>query len=241
MIKRFINIFLLICILACASSCSRSPTSKDYLHATGSFAIPGMNQTDARGMKLTRKALENDDYGRVLFKYTTYNEIFEKDVDAYVIMQKHGEDSGGYYICFYEDICYSLSCETESDVLDLKALNDWDQPLYTNKMAKRYFSMTYSGIINDENTLSLDIWKIRDKIESSLQVDSSIVDSFDFVDDGNGKVVCTVLLKNSEKQEVYFAITDKSYEIKYVKINDLNEYPQVYAKFKQDNGWNYGN
>ena len=95
-----------------------------------SYAVPGMYCDDLKGGAFSYEIIEEDSYGRILYRFETINCLTEKEETVYVICQK----TVSKYVYFYEDICYLFEENDNDDLMALKERNDWESELNTEKM-----------------------------------------------------------------------------------------------------------
>lgn len=92
--------------------------------------------------------LETDQYGRKLYHYRSFQK------NEFILICQKTESPLAYY---YEDACYDLHTAqitgfTNTEIEDLKAMNDWDQPLDTSKMRSVDYVDPIEDIHNRANT-----------------------------------------------------------------------------------------
>lgn len=232
--KKFLLIVALITLLL-FSSCGNSNPKHFAFISTTSFSVPCMFRSDMKGGGY--ELLETDSYGRI-FGTMTDNCIFSGESETVlVVMQKYDDNS----VYFYEDISYALDDGLEETKTKLKAMNDWDLPLDESKMSKRKvkYSLDNCLIISTDEKFSRikQRWKQDFKDSGKLIVDSSISD----YDGVKYKLYVIVMETETKEKEYYFSIVDiTSYESKYMKIEDTNNYLEELKSFKQSCNWHYG-
>lgn len=137
--KKAIIIAVLIAALSiCLFSCE-GPTT---VHSTGLYeAYHLVDANVVVGNELVAlkidhvQELEQDEYGRRLFKYSTLSTFTGGRTDIYIISQETGED----ILAYYQDICYLARLRKDGELNDeeigkLKELNDWNKALDPSKM-----------------------------------------------------------------------------------------------------------
>lgn len=112
------------------------------------------------------KELEKDEYGRCYYSYKTYCGFFATYIELHIISQTVKDDE----VYYYPDYCYLVRLETDpafsdADIAQLKAWNDWNQPLAPDKMYATSYSQKQKDIANDRQIISA--------ISSYLSVDDS--------------------------------------------------------------------
>lgn len=222
---------ILLGYLIYTAICPPTHLENNVLQIAGSYSIPGMQDPDLKGSSQI-EVLERDSYGRILYSYSCYNSITAKDVVAIAICQKSDRD----YVYFYEDICYILGEYEDGDVDALKATNDWESPYNESKMSRRKIKYTFDlQIIDDCDQKFYTVQKVFVK---AVGIKESNIYNYGFVDyDANGLAVYFFAINNEDgTKNQYYVISNDSYEISYIRINQLDDI----VSFKKENGWKYG-
>ena len=222
---------MLLGYLIYTAICPPPHPENSVLQIAGSYSIPGMQDPDLKGSSQI-EVLERDSYGRVLYSYSCYNVITEKDEVAIAICQKSDQD----YVYFYEDICYILGEYEDSDVDALKATNDWDSPYNDGKMSRRRIKYTFDGYIIDD--CDQKFYTVQKVFVKAVGIKESNIYNYGFVDyDANGLAVYFFAINNGDgTKDKYYVISSDSYDISYIKISQIDDI----ASFKKENGWKYG-
>lgn len=224
--KIFVYILALLMFL---SACAKKIDLHDLV-TCGSYGVPGMLCRDLRGGTFSSKILEEDQYGRVLFEYTTKSCITNEKETSLVLCQMADSD----YVYFYEDVCYDFS---EQEISDLKTANDWNCPLDSTKMSRRKVHFTLDGVLN-----------IGDKLDYK-EVKSSICAEIDNVSTGQVKELSILDLDyagnelyflRTTQDDMYFALVNSNYEAAVLKIDGQLPTQDTIHEFKMENGWHYG-
>ncbi len=92
----------MVCIFF--SACMHDMSS-DYLAACGSYSIPGMFCYEVKGGSYKCTVLEEDSMGRILYEYTTFNTLTEREETATIICQQY---AGRYVSIFMKTDAASL-------------------------------------------------------------------------------------------------------------------------------------
>jgi len=235
--KCFVIILLICTMLTCFSSC-RLPVSEGHsLSAVGSFAIPGMFISDLRGASTEIEVQERDDYGRILFRYTAYNEFTKQTEDAMVICQKYNQKK----VYFYEDVCYLISDISNISVDELKSANDWNLPLDESKMSIRSYYISFDLFLSSDYPISTSRSRVEKAYEKYFKDSGNQIVSFWRTDlDEGGKNLHIVILQNADGvEEQYFSVIDSSYQINVMKITDYATALSQLREFKKQCGWKY--
>ena len=224
-------IFPFFVLMLLLSSCEKK-INEHELALCGSYGVPGMFCYDLKGENYSCSILEQDEYGRILYEYTTASVISGESETAIVICQKIDPD----YVYFYEDICYDVSDNVNQDTSTLKAANDWNKSLNNSKMSRR------------KNSVSLDLVIERDSLLNYRTVRSSTCEAFGIVED-QIKELCIMdedyngnelyFLRVSQNQS-YFLLINSNYEIALLEIDSIQSAYSNITAFKKDNGWVYG-
>lgn len=227
--KRFLCLFLLcILVTSCFFGCSGTISKGTALWATAFFSIPA--GVDTHGQS-NFEIIEQDEYGRILFSINAYHFFTQSYKTAFVVCQKYGKDE----VCYYEDVSYTFA---ETNVESLKKNNDWNMPLDESKMSKREVKFTWDNHIIRET--SLDFSKVREKWLDTSDlgeiIDYSIVDV-----DSTGKELYLIRIKDaSGTVHFFFGIVDLSYDMKFLQIQNTEDFTADLRSFKVENNWVYG-
>lgn len=230
--KMLVILMCLISIVGCQNK-YRKHISLD-LAICASYAVPGMYCDDLKGGAFSYEIIEEDSYGRILYRFETINCLTEKEETVYVICQK----TVSKYVYFYEDICYLFEENDNDDLMALKERNDWESELNTEKMSRRESMITFDIFI--EKDCDLDYFKVLEAGMKKFEVSKEEFDIVSFLDaDSEGKGMYLFSVGEEEKVEKYIAIVSTGYEISYMEAPD-EIYAETFAEFKKENGWKYG-
>lgn len=242
-LKRTI-IILLIALLLVSIYCCQSIdlTRASNLHIegklqiAGSFSVPGMFCEEIKGMASDAKIIETDDYGRILYSYTTYNAILNvENCTATVICQKIDDD----YIYFYEDVCYIVSGISEQTIDGLKEKNDWNKELDESKLSKILYRVSIDGFIrsdldyDDLDEAWLD-FENKTKTGDLKQIGNS------FLGQPYPTNETSMWWRSVEKDSVivnYIVIFKEDKLLNYIVIEDISKLSETLHSFKEQNGW----
>lgn len=191
------------------------------------------------------EVVEKDSYGRRLFSYSMYRDKgfngYER-ICIYAICQKSDKN----YAYFYEDIFFIIADSFESfeegDIENLKKLNDWDQPLNQDRLAKTSMDTKYTNYRRQINS--------REIFESTILENTDLIASPYLVNvDKNEKVFYYVGVSSIDKEGIakyhnsYFMMlnSDGSYDPDnfVVEIEDIYNYHDQMRTFKKKNGWSF--
>ncbi len=195
------------------------------------------------GQSISLETIDEDQYGRRLFRYFMYiTDLCEyKQVSVIAVSQK--TESGWVY--YYEDINFIMA-ETfeeldEDQIETLKKENDWDQPLDNQKMSRR---KPYAPHIQIDNVLS----KFHDEIltEPGSGLGASFCDT-----DGAGKVLYYYIVYDIDRNDdiyvderTYIAVIneDGTYNADtwIEELEDIYAYQEQLHALKLANGWTFG-
>lgn len=227
----FATFFIMVLCLSMFSGCSTKPPERAVLQIAGNYSMPGMSNHDLKGFSPI-EVLERDSYGRILYSYSCYNIITEKDEIAIAICQKSDQD----FVYFYEDICYAIGDYDDSHMDALKAANDWESPYNDSKMSRRKIKYTFDLYIIDD--CDQKFYTVQRAFFKTVGIKESNIYNHCFVDyDSNGLAAYVFCVNNEDgTKDKYYVISSDSYEISYVKISKLDDI----VSFKKENGWKYG-
>ena len=233
--KSVIATFCLSAILLCVlflSSCNDKVSVYDMLHATASYSVPGMFAHDMMGVPT--EIIEQDEYDRTLFSFTTSDAVTGQERTVWVICQKMTKEK----IYYYEDFNYSFS--DDPDVIDsLKQQNDWGNPLDEQKFSVRRpkFNLSFAapGI---SSTSNLERNRIVGAISKRYRYDNVNTGFCDA--DGHGNELWYIVAGEDEAVREFFAIVNSDYEVEMLEIIDDTVDPDAIHQFKLDNGWVFG-
>ena len=230
----FIGIVAVILLgyLIYTAICPPPHLENNVLQIVGNHSIPVMSNPNLRDSSSVIEVLERDSYGRILYSYSYYNMITEKDEIAIAICQKSDRD----YVYFYEDICYLISYYNDSDIDALKVENDWESPYNESKMSRRKIKYTLDAQMIDGSDQRF--YTVKAKFSKLLGInESEFYDHCGFDYDSNGLAIYLFCVNNSDgTKDKYYVISSDSYEISYIKISNIDDI----ASFKKENGWKYG-
>ena len=235
MMKHMARILLLLIVtLLCLTSCGSAHIQLE-LALCGSYAVPGMFCPDLKGETFFCSILEEDDQGRILYEYTTKNQISETKETALVICQRI-DDS---YVYFYEDICYLESGYTQDDIANLKSMNDWDAPVEESKLSRRTKNISFDLFIMPNSQQEYNAVRRACIQATGLLQDQVTVLSFLDTDE-HGNVLYLFAGTQNSKQRQYLVLVDEAYRTFVMEIVEGSMDPDEISVFKQDNGWIYG-
>lgn len=242
-LKRTIIISLIALLLVSIYCCqSIDLTRASNLHIegklqiAGSFSVPGMFCEEIKGMASDAEIIETDDYGRILYSYTTYNAILNvENCTATVICQKIDDD----YIYFYEDVCYIVSGISEQTVDDLKEENDWNKELDKSKLSQRLYRVSLDlFIVDDLDYDDLDVaWS---DFENETKTSDLKQISNAFLGQPYPTNETSMWWRSVEKDSEivnYVIIFKEDKVLDYIVIEDVSKLPETLHSFKQKNGW----
>ena len=224
---------IILCILILCASCGDAHISLE-LALCGSYAVPGMFCDELKGGTHTCTILEYDQQGRILFEYTTRNSITNKEETSLVICQAIDDE----HVYFYEDLCYLFGEFQESDISQLKANNDWDQPLDESKMSRRAKNISFDLYIVIDPCL--DLFEVREVCSRKIKKATDQIKVIRLDADFAGHELYLLKAANSDIEELYFVISDSDYTVAIMEIKGYSFLPEELAAFKQANGWIYG-
>lgn len=178
-------------------------------------SFPGPRE--GRGARIDENTIETDDFGRELYivKIHHAGEFYgwnnkETNVNAaYMILQAHDNKK----IYYYEDFCFKLFDENKgldkSLLEELKADNDWNQPLYLEKCSSRLYEGDYAGMSN--LTFDYDAQKgIKDAFGKQYSIKADSTDNFisiiTITEDASGKELYGVRVNKNGKDKCFFVI-----------------------------------
>ena len=213
------------------ASCGQLGPDIDMLHATAAYSVPGMFNFDTVNVDI--QVTEQDDYGRVLFSYTTYDVITGQEQTAWVICQKITKQA----VYYYEDQNYSFS-DSQDSIESLKQQNDWGAPLNEQQCSVRQpkFKMFFStpGISSASNLK-------RNKIAHAIEQQYGYADTGSgFCDaDGHGSELWYFVFDQEGTVLEYFVLTNSKYEINLFEIKNDTFSPEELHKFKVNCGWHF--
>lgn len=232
--KKNIVTVILFCVLL-LSACDSGIMDKDaILHICGSYAVPGMFFFEVKGGVTECTIIEEDSYGRVLFSYSTINNIIKERDTVLVIFQKNDSD----YIYFYEDICYIEENASEADLSYFKYINDWNKPFNQEKFSKRPKKMSFDLYIINEN--KHNIKTVSDKCAEKLNINKDNSISIEFDDeDLKGNVIYLVHYEENGNKRKCFMLVTEDYKCSIYEIPDDGYIDFMkFTEFKYSNGWN---
>ena len=206
------------------------------------LATNGVGETD----KVDIEVIEEDEYGRILFSYSmniSYVYTGYESIRIIAICQE-SDRRRTYY---YEDQCFIISDSYENisqeDIDNLKADNDWGEPLNEDEYSSRPIKPKYS-----------DFYRMgaRDIFISEIDVEDTLEVSCGFTDyDGISKILFYIVTNEyiesdgdyTHKQNFYVMIIneDGTYNKDefLVEIDDLYNYQKQLHEFKISNGWSF--
>ena len=200
------------------------------LAVCGSYAVPGMFCHDLKGGTFSCRVQERDNQGRILFLYEAQNIITDQTESVYVICQKLDAN----YVYFYEDICYTLETNENSDVDLLKLANDWNRPLEQKRMSKRKLQISHDLFIMTDSKLQHN--EIKAALCKELEITTSQIETLVNLDVNQaGQELFLLTVDNGCTMVSYYVITDLDLDVRCT----LAEQTSLFA-FKQSSNWIYG-
>ena len=206
------------------------------------------------GYSSRTKVIEEDNQGRILFLYR-FSSVLTDDEDGHnryiyaLCICQHFDDKDTY---FYEDICAIVKTESnfeDSEVEQLKKINDWNEPLYYGKMTAREYihEGTSKRICSQSLTKSAEEY-IKNYNKSATEHDIRII----YIDtDKNGKALFLAnvydesvknnfIIRDTIKLYVVIVQENEIYDSKEVmEIKNLLDYQLQVHEFKIRNGWRF--
>lgn len=262
-IKAFVLIFTLLISAFLFAGCTYRGYKGEQpeLYSVAWASIPTLSGFRSNGEALydaVVEVLETDDYGRILFSYS--EDVRDYDgFGCYILIMQRTDGEKAYY---YSDDCYIYMDYENSNVLidvdsseieDLKALNDWNEPIDESKCeVTDIIRKKPEGDIKVNNSYFEEI--VREYHEGSGRYihpkNSSFVDYYRFgISDDYGReiyVVFTSFEEFTEKTEINYEYVflivvnpDKSYDSANVIIlNDIANPRDETKQLKAKAGWN---
>lgn len=225
--KKILFIVLMIGIAVSAVGCFQHHDISLTLKVCGSFAVPGMYCSDLKGQESTVKQLEEDSQGRILFEYCTKNVITKQEETAIVIMQKYDNKN----VFFYENNCFVLVNDQETDLESLKQKNDWGAPLDENKLARRSYRITLDLFLAFDTSIETN--RALDKAVQVIDSDAKRIGSCILDVSEKGSELFWIELQKEELTSQYLFIVSPSYEIVWIEIAEASSYLNDLMAFKQ--------
>lgn len=242
--KKYIAIFIVVIILllvSCGDSFNYYIGDRYDLLTVAVHSILGACGYTWHNDAPTIEVVEEDEYGRVLFRYTDpwatgeYSLLISQKADC-----KHV-----YYYPDYNFITNASGVFADEDVYQLKALNDWNKEFDDSKMIRKEISDRKIGV-------DIDYEKVENAIIGCCAKISIKVSTFnDYTFDDYGRTMYYLTPERSEhltnddvKQDIYVIIlsADLTYDEKsIIKIEDQYNYQHSLRDFKDLNGWNQPN
>lgn len=235
--KRIVCIALILSLILCGcdfGSRRYGAAHSEYIDIVKlvQTAVPHLGYTNPNldGVKL----LETDSYGRRLFQYSL-NEVGAR---ALVICQKT-ENPLTYY---YEDDCYLTYLRrngepTQEEINQLKANNDWDQPLVESRMRSVDYSSSLADIQKGANNM-----EVHEKIESAINRTSSeyyVTPNGLETDAQNNQVILAEVYHYGEDTKEFFILLYSHEEAKVITweaIESGADLRESIIAFKEANG-----
>jgi hypothetical protein len=191
--------------------------------------------------------IEEDKYGRVMYRYTSYtnhalDEYNGDHICALLICQK----SDRKYAYYYENYSFIISTGedafTDSDVQQLKSLNDWGIELAGEKLSKVANSFElYGDLTYFEHRKAFDVVKNYLKLQTSTAYFADII-----AEDADNKIFFALReyaksAKGYVFGKTYFVISDKDFNIdsenSIMIVDDIINCQQAMQLFKLRNNW----
>ena len=226
-------VFLMLSTLLC--SCSPGMHSGTAQRAVTYFAVPYFGSVNFK--EEMGENIEQDQYGRTMYLYSEYNTQGEAEDSVLIIYQKFDDD----YVYYYEDICYTLSYDSEEAQETLKLANDWNQPLDEAKMSRRKVNVIGISMKLVPESM-LDDERVENAWKATMGMPRSQHVGF-LLDDVNpaGQCAYIVNLRNDTNEtERYYVIAQPDYEVKSIPFDDLEDLFAKVSAFKKECGWVYG-
>lgn len=232
--KKIASIIILLSVLFLFSACNRQSEDLE-LAVCGSYGVPGMMCYDLKGQSFQLEVIERDPKGRILYSFTAYNSVTEKQETAYMICQAIDKNT----VYYYEDICYLFAPASEDNINALKVDNDWGQALNQSKMSNRPINISFDLYLVTESVL--DYKTVKDTFCQANGIAQSQIQNMVLLDvDPTGQELFYVALKTDATVEKYLLICDLSYNVSSYKIDGSIEDLECVSLFKANNGWCYG-
>lgn len=229
--KRFCALIMLFATVTFFSAC-KNQSEELELAVCGAYSVPGMMCFDLKGQSQTCEIIEKDSHGRILFSFTAYSSITEKNETAQVICQTIESDT----VYFYEDICYLFEPTTQKAIGDLKEINDWNQELNYSKMSTRPINISLDLCLMTANTLNYNL--IKEMYCQTNSIEQSQIQEMVLLDvDSTGQELYYLILEKNTGVEKYFLICDLSYNISTHRTSGTLEDLKQLSLFKSGHNW----
>lgn len=231
--KKIICIFLLATLFF-ASGCPQHPSvqSSSILKICANYAVPEITDDDLKGLELSTIVLDKDSYGRILFSCSYISVFTEQENSATVICQGYSNE----YVSYYEDFCYVLGKTAQEEIDALKADNDWDKPINTEKICYKKYKITADMVAISPSELEYP--KIKTAVCTALGVQKAEIVEVVFLDfDGNGKEMYYITTATADGEKRYLAILDSEYDVSFLEISMNNISRESIHEFKNDSTW----
>ena len=208
-------------------------------------AVPGGRIYDT--LDIQGKMIETDEYGRICFSLSNGR------IKCVCIMQKHDDQ----YVYYYDNVSFlyseSYKGPATEEIDELKAVNDWNEPMDEGKMIKR-------PLVDDYSLKPIPNREWSNDEESAISAFHKTIDEMDceigvvFIDySQNGQELFVVLRSELIKGETgksewiqideYFIVlnADGTYDPEnyLLKLDyfDKSNIPSALAEIKERNGW----
>lgn len=226
--KKVTCALIILCMIFCLLAGCSTKWSNSHLIACGSYGVPGMFACDLKGDACSCEILETDDYGRILFSYTTEHLVTGNVETAYVICQQYGSKQ----VYFYEDICY---CYLSEELQALKSANDWGAPLDSSKMSSRTYNVTADGYLQSNSQLNASL--VKENCCKKLQLSSENITELCFLDAdnaGNG-----LYWLDTSTEGGFYVIASTDYDMAFMEYESTQASMENLPLFKAACGWGY--
>ena len=181
--------------------------------------------------------IEQDAYGRTLYRHSKLPHIGNEKKIVFVVYQKYDSE----YVYYYEDLCYIFGTGSAEEIDQLKRTNDWDQPLDESKMSRRLakISPTEPALITEDS--DVETQKVRTLFLERIGGGKKVSDYWqeDISPSGQSAYVFAVETETNATQ-YYYVIVHPSYEMKSMEFESLEDLVQKLPEFKKECNWKYG-
>lgn len=181
--------------------------------------------------------IEEDEFGRTLYKYEETCYDFRSLRFSALIVSQYTSDDQIYY---YEDCNYmvkdrSVSLMFKQEEIEwLKEINDWGKPINADKCIGK-------TITNNKPTNKQIEKAIEDKfiIEYNLTIGNYSVSVDYLTEDKNNNIIFYGVIdrKSGERYIFFVAFVSADEEIKLFIPSDVYDYNEEFKNFKAENGW----
>ena len=221
-----------------AWSVVQTPSLNNKIYVCATYSVPGMHCTDRRGAGLEYEVVEEDEYGRILIKYSAEFMLSQQRETAYVIMQKHD----GERVYYYENVNWVIGTEADQT---FKENNDWGIPLNEEKMTERKVELGgLSGILKSGSKTcgNLKVGTIEEVFGTVFDDKSFTLEAgdYDYCDTDAADEKDLYVLSKTDKtgKTRHYAFIACNNEILTIgEITDIYDFSQEIADLKAGCGW----